>query len=86
MITREKLAIYKRYDGDVDSWQRVNSAAEKIIADCDWSEIGELLMQLSLVKKELATKSFAAEVNRRLEAKSADPGVAAELFAMASIG
>jgi hypothetical protein len=87
MITKEKLSIYQRYDGDSDGWARANVPREQAaMVDEDWREIDELLMQVSLVKKELATKSFADAVRLQLEKSTADASVAAQIFAIASIG
>src|SRR3954468_12762625 len=75
MITKEKLAIYKSYRGNVDGWARAHKKSERLIADADWRRIDELLLQLGLVKKKLAAEVFAAEAQRRLQEEAADAEV-----------
>jgi hypothetical protein len=83
MITKEKLAIYKGYRGDVDGWARANKKSERIISNDDWHLIDELLLQLRIVKKKQATESFTSETMRRLKAAAAEDLVSEELMSLA---
>lgn len=67
MITEDKVKIYKRYNGDIDSWARSGSKKEKsIIIDEDWYVIDGLIQDLSLVKKGLASSGFSETLNVKL--------------------
>lgn len=59
MITEIKLKIYKKYKGDIDSWARGGLKNEKEnIKDNDWFLIDNLIQDIHLVKKGLASKDF----------------------------
>ena len=47
MITEDKIKIYKRYKGDIDSWARAGSKKEKLIMiDNDWYMIDGFIQDL----------------------------------------
>jgi hypothetical protein len=83
MITREKLAIYKSYHGNIDVWMRARKKSDRIIADDDWRNIDELLLRLCIVKKKHSSEKFTAETMRRLREETADDSVAKELLSLA---
>lgn len=67
MITQDKIKIFKRYSGDIDSWARSASKKEKlIINDNDWYIINGLIQDLSLMKKGLTSLTFSNNLNKRL--------------------
>jgi len=67
MITQGKIKIYKKYSGNIDSWARSGSKKEKLImTDNDWYIIDELIQDMSLAKKELASPTFTNDLNNRL--------------------
>ena len=67
MITLEKVQIFFKYNGDIDSWVRSGSRKEKLImADNDWYVIGGLLQDLFLIKKGLTSESFNLALNSKL--------------------
>ncbi|WP_139924828.1 hypothetical protein [Hymenobacter sp. DG01] len=56
MVTLEKLAIYRKYNGDIDSWVRCNIKSDtNIMDDADWYLISRLLSDLVLVENNLAS-------------------------------
>lgn len=67
MITKEKLLIYARYDGDIDAWVRCGTRKEHaLMEDQDWHLIDGLVQDLELIEKELAAESFIEKVNVEL--------------------
>jgi hypothetical protein len=59
MINENKLKIFEKYDGDIDSWVRSGSKKEKsIMTDGDWYNIDAFIQDLSLVKKGLTSFEF----------------------------
>lgn len=67
MITRDKLKIYKKYSGDIDGWARVGKKSElEIMSDDDWTLVDELLQNLELVEKGLASDSFKSQTLDKL--------------------
>ncbi|HEX8576638.1 MAG TPA: hypothetical protein VF677_10140 [Flavobacterium sp.] len=68
MITQDKIKIYKRYNGDIDSWARSGSKKEKLVMnDNDWYLIDGLIHDYSLVKKGLTSSSFSNNLNDKLK-------------------
>lgn len=67
MITQDKIKIYKRYKGDIDSWARSGSKKEKsIMEDNDWYIIDDLIQDLYLVRKGLTSLAFSDDLNNKL--------------------
>ena len=59
MITEDKIKIFKRYNGDIDSWARSGSKKEQlIINDDDWYMIEALVQDLFIVKERLSSLEF----------------------------
>lgn len=68
MITSNMIHIYKTFGGDIDSWVRNGSKKQlAVMDDNDWFLIENLLQDISLLKKGLASESFANDLSRRLE-------------------
>lgn len=68
MITEDKLKMYSRYDGDIDSWARTSSRKEKtLMNDKDWFAIESLLQDLKLVRNGLASEEYKATLNEKLK-------------------
>ncbi len=67
MITKDKVRLFDKYDGDVDSWARSGSKKEKsMMADGDWHVIEGFVHDLFLVTKGLASPEFRNNLNGRL--------------------
>jgi hypothetical protein len=72
-LTNEKLAIYRKYRGDVDMWARAGTKSEKnAMVDADWAELSAILQQLQLVEKGLASAEFAAAAHQKLSDATPD--------------
>lgn len=83
MITQDKIKIYKRYSGGIDSWTRSGSKKEKlVINDDDWYIIDGLIQDLSLVKKGLASPIFSNDLNNKLKMNCENEETIQELKAM----
>jgi hypothetical protein len=73
VLTLEKLAVYRRFDGDIDAWARTSGpAGPSGMTDADWFLIDELRQALAMVASGLAAPEFRAAVERRLTASAAD--------------
>jgi hypothetical protein len=68
MINREKIKVYKKYDGDIDYWARNGSKKEKlIISDKDWYVIDGLIQDFFLIKGGLTSSSFNDNFKNKLK-------------------
>lgn len=84
MITLDKIAVYKRYGGDIDGLARVGTAQEKqIISDADWFDIEALLQFYAFKKKGLLGDDYRCAMEIKFGETLADAVVAAELERMA---
>lgn len=54
MITKNKILVYKKYDGDLDAWARIGTSEEKnIMSDDDWYLIDSLIQEIIISKFNL---------------------------------
>jgi hypothetical protein len=84
MITLDKLAIYKRYSGDIDGLARVGTVQEKqIITDNDWFIIDEVLQYFAFKKKGLIGDDYNSKMQSKIDQNISDQEVADELERMA---
>lgn len=87
MITEDKIKVFKRYDGDIDSWARSGSKKEKsIMTDEDWYVIDGFIQDLSMVKKGLASSGFSENLNVKLKETCDSAYTVNQLQELASIG
>ena len=57
MITKKILNIYKKYNGDIDSWVRFGSLEEKeIMSDDNWYQIDSLIQEVVIAHSNLTQK------------------------------
>lgn len=84
MITREKITVYKHFNGDVDGWARAGSRDQKtIMNDKDWQLIDSLLQDIRLIKNGVASESYRQSISKRmLECCDSDEAIS-ELNALA---
>lgn len=67
MITADKLKLFERYSGDVDAWARSGSKKEQLIMmDNDWYLIDDMIQDLNLIKKGLASADFQDKLKLKL--------------------
>ena len=67
MITQEKIAIYKKYSGDIDHFARVGSSRDKsILSDFEWNQIDNLIQDLELSLKGLTSREFDINIKERI--------------------
>jgi hypothetical protein len=83
MITSEQLAVFRKYDGDVDMWVRRGQPQGKIFGPGDWNTISYLLQELGIYKKKLVSEEYGKEISDRLARLAADDDVARQLMELA---
>lgn len=67
MITKEKIHIYHKFKGDIDSWARMGSKKEQsVMKDGDWYLIDGLLQDIQIVKNGLSSNEFSINLQNRL--------------------
>lgn len=67
MLTAKKITTYNKYSGDIDMWARMRKSRElEIMSDEDWTLIDELIQNIGLIEKGLASKAFEAETINKL--------------------
>lgn len=85
MLTIAKLTTYAKFNGDIDGWARAADSDDAAgLIDADWYLIDELLTNLATVASGRASAAFAADVERRLHACTADEPTRDALRALAS--
>lgn len=68
MLTIEKLEIFRKYNGDIDTWARSASVKEKrIISDDDWYMIESFLEDITMTQRGLVSIEFSSDLNRRMQ-------------------
>lgn len=67
MITKEKIEIYKYYDGDVDKFSHASKSQKKIMSEEDFFLVGRLIQDLIIIKNGLAAKEFQDKVEKSLQ-------------------
>lgn len=83
MITQEKLKIYKKYDGNIDSWARSGRKKEKtIMEDKDWGMIDGLIQDLKLADRGLAAEVYINDIYKRINENCDSAETVEEIKAM----
>ena len=68
MLTKDKIKIYKSYKGDIDLWARTMKAKNKSVMNTsDWAMIEQLIQDIGLVERGLASTEYCKVVNERLQ-------------------
>ena len=84
MITFDKLKIYEAFRGDPDMWGRARRRRDReILSDEDWKLIDELIQELTLVNRNLASETNAAQIEKKVQVNTTDSKVADRLKALA---
>ncbi len=67
MITREKLLIFKKFNGDADGWSRQSTINSNFYFESkDWVWIENLIQDLIIVNNGLASQSFSDKLENDL--------------------
>ncbi|MBS2214031.1 hypothetical protein KEM09_21665 [Carboxylicivirga mesophila] len=70
-ITKYKLEVYHKYDGDSDGLSRIGLPSEKeLFENNDWNLIDELYQSISLISKGMTSSDFASKTLNELKALS----------------
>jgi hypothetical protein len=68
MLTKEKIKVYISYNGDIDMWVRTGKANDKtVMNNSDWAMIEQLLQDIHLVEKGLASPESSKSVNESIQ-------------------
>lgn len=68
MITLKHIEIYKSYNGDGDGFVRCATPEEKAIMDYKhWALIESFILDISLVKKGLASEAYMKAIDERIK-------------------
>ena len=62
MLTPEKIEIFKKYKGYFDGYHIQTKGNEKAISDDEWFLLSNLMQDIYLIRKGLASKSFEMKV------------------------
>ncbi|WP_126244402.1 hypothetical protein [Chitinophaga rhizosphaerae] len=62
MLTPEKIEIFKKYKGYYDGYYIQNKGKEEVISSDDWFLLSNLMQDICLIRKGLASKSFEKKV------------------------
>ena len=67
MITDKMIAVYKKFNGDIDDWARMGTADDKLtVSDKDWFMIDNFLQGFTWIKTGLASESFVDTLTMEL--------------------
>ena len=68
MITKDKIEIYDKYDGELDGLKLIGSTIEKEkINEEEWAFIYSLIQDLALIKKDLVSKDFKERIHLQVK-------------------
>ena len=62
MITKEKIEIYKYYDGDVDKFSHASKSHKKIMSEDDFFLLTRLTQDIIIVRNGLAATEYEKKV------------------------
>lgn len=86
MITKEKINIYKRYNGDGDAFIRGAKKKEKMMMGYDdWRMIDDFVQDIILIKGKLTSDSYKADVINRMNEFCENEATIKELWEMESV-
>jgi hypothetical protein len=66
IITKDKLALYKRFGGDIDAWARSQNS-KGLMNDDDWLLIESLVQDILLIHNGNASIEYTEKVNANLK-------------------
>jgi hypothetical protein len=68
MITKQKIEIYRKFQGDSDGFSRSSLTKEKdLFQKNDWSLIDSVVQDLELVKNGLCSEEYKNLLDKTLE-------------------
>lgn len=68
MITKEKIKIFDRYAGDIDSFARSGRDHEKkVLSDIEWFLIDNFYQDIELINKKLAAQTYTEQTIVKLK-------------------
>jgi hypothetical protein len=86
VITKDHLATFRRFNGDVDGYVRVAKRGDPDpVPDQEWYLIQGLLQELALVAGGLASQGYTARIRQRVAESTEDAETAAQMLRMAGL-
>lgn len=67
MINIDKINTYSCYDGEVDGLGHGPKRDRKIISEDEFILIGNLIQDIRLIQKNIASPSYEEQVNKKLK-------------------
>jgi hypothetical protein len=84
MITVKKIELYRKYKGNADMFQMAALPWQRNkIPQEDWTMISQLVQDLKLVNRGLASDSYKEDVLNKIKSSCEDEETAEELKKMA---
>jgi hypothetical protein len=83
MLTLNKLKIFQQYSGDLNALRQTDSADKDAITSHDWFVIGNLIQDIKLVNRGLASPSYAGRAEEELRNACDNETTISELRKMA---
>jgi hypothetical protein len=84
MLTPEKIKAFKFFNGDIDLWARIGSRKEKaLMEEEDWYLIENLIQDIKLVNKGLASSQFSDALEIKISDSCEDVETIKSLTALA---
>lgn len=68
MLTRDKLDIYRRFNGDLDDRTRRAPDTRALISDEEWATLDDLRMQIRIARGGQCSVAFRTALDARLAA------------------
>lgn len=68
MLTRDKLDLYRRFNGDLDDRTRRAPDTRALISDEEWAALDELRMQIRVAHAGPCSATFRTALDARLAA------------------
>lgn len=67
MLTSEKIKVFKNYKGYYDGYYMQSKNKDKVITGNEWALLDNLIQDIFLFRKGLASESFEAALMKRLK-------------------
>src|SRR5215213_4037083 len=86
MITAEKLQIFNRYKGDIDSFGRSGRQSEKqLLSDDEWYLVDTMIQDATVINRRLGSEQRAAQASERIRANCESQEVVDRIMLLARV-
>jgi len=84
VITTQAVAIYLKYQGDLDGFTRIGTKTEKsVISDDQWLKIEEIRTQTFLLKQGFLSQEAEQKLHQMAKSLFADENAFKEIYRIA---